>query len=103
LLRELGFVTEAFSSAESFLASDVIAETSCLILDVAMPGMSGPELQEELIRRREHIPIVFITAAADDSVRSHLVAQGAVDCLFKPLGKATLLDALNAAFRVRQE
>ena len=53
LLRQFGFAAEAFSSAESFLASDVIAETSCLILDVAMPGMSGPELQQELIRRRQ--------------------------------------------------
>ena len=101
LLRQYGFVAAAFSSAESFLASEVIAETSCLILDVAMPGMSGPELQQELIRRREHIPIVFITAVGDESVRSRLVAEGAVDCLFKPLGKTALLDAVNSAFRVR--
>jgi len=103
LLREFGFVAEAFASAESFLASDAMTETSCLILDVAMPGMSGPELQQELIRRRQHIPIVFITAGGDESVRSRLVAQGAVDCLFKPLGKTVLLDAVNAAFRVRHE
>jgi FixJ family two-component response regulator len=103
LLRQLGFAAEAFSSAESFLASDVIAETHCLILDVAMPGMSGPDLQQELIRRRQDIPIVFITAAGDESVRLHLIAQGAIDCLFKPLGKTALLDALNAAFRVRQQ
>ena len=102
LLREFGFLAEAFSSAESFLASDVIAETSCLILDVAMPGMSGPELQQELIRRRQDVPIVFITATGDESVRPRLVAQGAIDCLFKPLGKTALLDALNAAFRMRQ-
>ena len=101
LLRQYGFVAAAFSSAESFLASEVIAETSCLILDVAMPGMSGPELQQELIRRQQHIPIVFITAVGDESVRSRLVAQGAVDCLFKPLGKTALLDAVNSAFRVR--
>ena len=103
LLRQLGFAAEAFSSAESFLASDVIAETHCLILDVAMPGMSGPDLQQELIRRRQDIPIVFITAAGDESVRLHLIAEGAIDCLFKPLGKTALLDALNAAFRVRQQ
>jgi FixJ family two-component response regulator len=101
LLRQYGFVAAAFSSAESFLASEVIAETSCLILDVAMPGMSGPELQQELIRRQQHIPIVFITAVGDESVRSRLVAQGAVDCLFKPLGKTALLDAVNSAYRVR--
>ena len=101
MLRQFGFAAEAFSSAEAFLASDAITETSCLILDVAMPGMSGPELQQELIRRRQNIPIVFITAGGDESVRPHLVAQGAVECLFKPLSKTALLDALNAALRVR--
>ena len=101
LLREFGFAAEAFPSAESFLASDLVTETSCLILDVAMPGMSGPELQQELIRRRQDIPIVFITADGDQSVRPRLVAQGAVECLFKPLSKTALLDALNAALRVR--
>ena len=84
---QFGFAAEAFSSAEAFLASDAITETSCLILDVAMPGMSGPELQQELIRRRQDIPIVFITAGDDESVRPHLLAQGAVECLFKPLSK----------------
>ena len=101
LLRQFGFAAQAFSSAEAFLGSDVIFETSCLILDVAMPGMSGPELQQELIRRRPELPIVFITAGGDQSVRSQLVAQGAVECLFKPLSKIALLDALNAAIRVR--
>ena len=62
LLRQFGFAARAFSSAEAFLASEVVSETSCLILDVAMPGMSGPDLQLELIRRRQEIPIVFITA-----------------------------------------
>ena len=101
LLREFGFAAEAFSSAEAFLASDVVRETSCLLLDVAMPGMSGPELQQELIRRRRDIPIVFITAGGDESVRPRLLAEGAVECLFKPLSERALLDALNAALRVR--
>jgi FixJ family two-component response regulator len=101
LLREFGFAAEAFSSAEAFLASDVVHETSCLLLDVAMPGMSGPELQQELIRRRRDIPIVFITASGDESVRPRLLAEGAVECLFKPLSETALLDALNAALRVR--
>jgi FixJ family two-component response regulator len=101
LLREFGFAAEAFSSAEAFLASDVVRETSCLLLDVAMPGMSGPELQQELIRRRRDIPIVFITAGGDESVRPRLLAEGAVECLFKPLSETALLDALNAALRVR--
>ena len=101
LLRQLGFAAEAFSSAEAFLASQVVSETSCLILDVAMPGMSGPELLQELIGRQEEIPIVFITANGDKTVRPRLLAQGAVECLFKPFSEAALLDALNAALRMR--
>ena len=101
LLRQLGFAAQAFSSAEAFLASDVVSETSCLILDVAMPGMSGPDLQEELIRRQQGIPIVFITANGDKMVRPRLLAQGAVECLFKPFSEAALLDALDAALRMR--
>jgi FixJ family two-component response regulator len=101
LLRELGFSAEAFSSAEAFLASDFVSETSCLLLDVAMPGMSGPELQQELIGRQQEIPIVFITANGDKTVRPRLLAQGAVEYLFKPFSEAALLDALNAALRMR--
>jgi FixJ family two-component response regulator len=100
-LRQVGFVAEAFSSAEAFLASDVVAETSCLLLDVAMPGMSGPELQRELIQRRREIPIVFITANGDEAIRPRLLAQGAVECLLKPFSEAALLDALHAALRMR--
>src|SRR6478736_1103688 len=101
LLRQFGFAAEPFSSAEAFLASDVVSETSCLLLDVAMPGMSGPELQQELIRRRRDIPIVFITAGGDESVRPRLIAEGAVECLFKPFSETALLEALNAALRLR--
>ena len=99
LLRQVGFEAQAFSSPEAFLASDVVSETSCLLLDIAMPGMSGPELQQELLRRRQEIPIVFITANGDKTVRPRLLAQGAVECLFKPFSEAALLDALNAALR----
>ena len=101
LLRQFGFVAQAFSSAEAFLASEVVSETSCLILDIAMPGMSGPDLQQELMRRRQEIPIVFITANGDGTVRPRLLAQGAVECLFKPFSETALLDALNAALRMR--
>jgi FixJ family two-component response regulator len=97
LLRQFGFAAEAFSSAEAFLASDAISETSCLVLDVAMPGMSGPDLQHELIRRRQEIPIVFITAHGDKSVPARLRGEGAVDCLLKPFSEAALLDAIGAA------
>jgi FixJ family two-component response regulator len=100
LLREFGFAAQAFSSAKEFLASSWVGQTKCLILDVAMPGMTGPDLQRELIRRRQDIPIVFITAHQDDTVRPRLIAQGASDCLFKPFSPAALLQALNAALRV---
>jgi FixJ family two-component response regulator len=101
LLRQFGFAVQAFSSAEAFLASDVVSETSCLLLDVAMPGMSGPDLQQELIRRRREIPIVFITANGDRNIRPRLLSNGAVECLFKPFSEAALLDAVNAALRMR--
>jgi len=97
LLRQFGFAAETFASAEAFLASQFISETSCLLLDVAMPGMSGPELQQELARRREKIPIVFITAYGDASVLRPLLARGAVQCLVKPFSDAALLDAVGAA------
>jgi FixJ family two-component response regulator len=101
LLGQFGFDVETFSSAEAFLASDLVKRTACLLLDVAMPGMSGRDLQQELIRRRQTIPIVFITADADRTVRRGLLAQGAVECLFKPFSETALLDALNTALRVR--
>jgi FixJ family two-component response regulator len=65
-----------------------------------MPGMSGPQLQEALKRRGRRIPIVFITAQKDDTVRPALIARGAVECLFKPFSDTALLSALNAALRV---
>jgi FixJ family two-component response regulator len=99
LLRELGFAAQAFSSAEEFLASDYLGQTRCLVLDVAMPGMSGPDLQQELTRRRQEIPIVFITAHRDEGVRPRLLERGAVECLSKPFSDTALLDALNAALR----
>jgi len=101
LLRQCGFAVEAFSSAEAFLASTVVNDTNCLLLDVAMPGMSGPDLQEELTRRRQKIPIVFITASGDRTVRPRLLARGAVECLFKPFSETVLLAALDAALRMR--
>ncbi|MGD1025531.1 MAG: response regulator [Candidatus Sulfotelmatobacter sp.] len=97
LLREFGFAARSFSSAEEFLSSDCLDLTSCLILDIAMPGMSGPELQRELKRRGQAIPIIFITASINMTVRSRLVEQGAVKCLFKPFSDTALLEAVNSA------
>jgi len=99
LLRELGFAAQAFSSAEEFLASDFVGQTRCLVLDVTMPGMSGPDLQQELARRRQEIPIVFITAHRDEGVRPRLLNRGAAACLFKPFSETALLEALHAALR----
>jgi FixJ family two-component response regulator len=100
LLRELGYSVRAFSSAEEFLASDCVGDTRCLILDIAMPGMTGPDLQQELTVRGQRIPIVFITAQTDETVRPRLLEQGAVECLLKPFSDTALFEALNAAFRM---
>ncbi len=101
LLRELGFAARAFSSAEEFLESDTVLRTRCLVLDIAMPGMTGPELQRELKRRQIQTPIIFITAHQDERVRRDTVEQGATECLLKPFTDTALLDALNAALRVK--
>jgi FixJ family two-component response regulator len=100
LLNELGFAVRAFSSAEEFLKSDTVLRTECLILDIAMPGMSGPELQRELKRRQIQTPIIFVTAQQDERVRRDTVNQGAVECLLKPFTDTDLLNALNAALRI---
>ena len=100
LLKRFGFAARTFSSAEEFLASEFVSQTNCLILDIAMPGMGGPALQEELSRRRHAIPIVFITAHGDETVRPRLIEAGAVECLFKPFSGTALRNAVHAALRV---
>ena len=99
LLKQLGFAAQAFPSAEAFLASEFVGATRCLILDIAMPGMSGPDLYRELAHRRQDIPTIFITASEDKGLRPRLLAEGAVECLFKPFSDTALLAALNAALR----
>lgn len=101
LLRELGFAARTFSSAEEFLLSDCVRETRCLILDIAMPGMTGLDLQQELRHRGQGIPIIFITAHKDEPIREQALRQGAVNLLYKPFSDAALLEALNAAVQVR--
>jgi FixJ family two-component response regulator len=99
LLGEFGFASRAFSSAEAFLSSDCVEETRCLILDVFMPGMTGPDLQRELKLRGQQIPIIFMTARKNETVRPQVLEQGAVDCLFKPFSDTALFDALNVALQ----
>jgi FixJ family two-component response regulator len=101
MLRQCGFAAAAFSSAEALLASNVLGRTHCLILDVKMSGMSGPDLQRQLVTRGQKIPIVFITASGDEAIRARLLSDGAVECLFKPFSESALLDALHAALRIR--
>jgi len=97
LVRELGHEAEAYSSAEDFLASSRIDQTRCLVLDIAMPGMTGLDLQRVLTARGKNIPIVFITAHGDETVRRHLKERGAVDCLVKPFSDTALQEAINEA------
>jgi FixJ family two-component response regulator len=100
LLREFGYAARTFSSAEEFLGSDCVDQTMCLMLDIGMPGMTGPDLQRELKLRGQRIPIVFITAHRDEAIRKRVLEEGAVECLFKPFSDTALLEALNAALRV---
>jgi len=99
LIREFGFTARAFSSAEQFLSSDCVDETRCLILDVAMPIMSGPELQQELKRRGHEIPVVFITGQRDEATRARVLKQGAAGFLPKPFSDAALLAAIKTALQ----
>ena len=97
LLRQCGFAATALPSADALLASDVLHEASCLILDLAMPGMSGIELARELARRGQPIPFVFISGDTDEHDRPRLLQEGAVACLFKPFGEGELLAAVRVA------
>jgi len=99
LIKEFGFAARAFSSAEEFLSSGAVDETSCLILDIAMPGMSGPELHQELKRRGEAVPVIFITGQKDERIRARAFEQGAVGFLLKPFSDAALLAAIKAALQ----
>jgi FixJ family two-component response regulator len=99
LLKQFGFAVDTFSSAEEFLLSHSRGQTRCLLLDIALPGMTGLDLQQELRRRQPETPIIFITADRDEALRERVLAAGAVECLFKPFTDIALLDALNAALR----
>jgi FixJ family two-component response regulator len=102
LLHELGYEAEAFATALAFLASGIADESRCLILDIAMPGMSGPDLQQELRLHHPRLPVIFIAGTAEDCGRNRVVALGAVDCLVKPFSEQLLRAALHKAFRGKQ-
>jgi|SRR5580698_6139767 FixJ family two-component response regulator len=99
LLKELGYAARTFPSGEEFLASDSMFQTKCLILDVAMPGIDGRELKREVQRRKLKCPVIFITGQKDESLRSRLLAEGAVECLFKPFSDKDLQQALHLALK----
>jgi FixJ family two-component response regulator len=103
LLDVLGHEAMAYASAEAYLESDRLADTSCLLLDLVMPGMSGTDLQRELARQKWEIPIVFLTADVRRDTRQRLRALGAVDCLLKPFNELQLVDALNMALQGRAQ
>lgn len=97
LLRSFGFEAQPFASAEAFLTSENLADTDCLVLDVAMPGMTGLELQCELARRGNDIAIVVITAQVDEGVRERMLGRGAAAYLLKPFSEASIIGAVTAA------
>jgi FixJ family two-component response regulator len=98
LLREFGYLARSFASAEAFLSSGSMEETQCLILDIAMPGLSGPELHDELQRRGHAVPVVFITGSPEAKGHPSLLRNGAVECLLKPFTDKELRSALDLAF-----
>ena len=99
LLGEFGFSARVFSSAEEFLSSDCVNDASCLILDIAMPGMSGPDLYQELKNRGKEIPVVFITGLRDEAVRARTLKQGAAGFVLKPFSDVALLAAIKTALQ----
>jgi FixJ family two-component response regulator len=100
LLNEFGFASETFATAQEFLESGVADEIKCLILDIAMPGMSGPELHRELVKRGYSIPTIFISAHAEFASQPDM-REGVVDYLMKPFSEAALLDALKNALNLK--
>ncbi len=97
LLKAVGYPARAFASAEEFLKSGQQHQTSCLIADIRMPGMSGLELQAQLNAERCRIPIIFITAHGDAKMRIQALRAGAVEFLAKPFNDEALLESVRGA------
>jgi CheY-like chemotaxis protein len=102
LVRSLGYNAATFASAEEFLQSNILAHTSCLIADVQMPGLSGVELQSRLIAQGNGTPVIFVTAYAEERIRSRAMKAGAIGVLSKPYAKECLIKYLNAALKKRK-
>ena len=100
LLREFGLESKVFATPREFLESAFLEETTCLILDIVMPEMSGPELRRELLRRGHDIPTIFVTAHADFASQIE-TREGVVECLLKPFSETALLDALKRALKLK--
>jgi FixJ family two-component response regulator len=100
LIRSVGFTVEMFTSGEEFLRHGSLQETSCLILDVHMPGMSGLQLQSHLAAVGHRIPIIFITAYPDQRIRALALQAGAMDFLYKPFSYEALLSAIRLTLKV---
>jgi FixJ family two-component response regulator len=101
LVRSLGFTAAAFASAEEYLQSERVRDTSCLILDVQMPGMNGVDLQERLIADGVRTPVIFMTAFPEDRTRARVLGAGAVGFLSKPFDDERLIECLDKALRTR--
>jgi len=101
LVRSIGFAAATFASAEDFLESDHIDDTSCLITDVQMPGLSGVELQSRLIAQGRHMPIIGVTAHPEESIRTQMMEAGAVGFLGKPFNDECLIDCIATALKSR--
>ena len=99
LIRSVGFSVQGFSSAEAFLNSNRLDDTACLILDVRMPGMTGLDLQRQLVAINSRTPIIFITSHIDDDARARALEAGAVDFLYKPFREEMLLKAIDSALQ----
>ena len=101
LLKSVGFRVNTYSSAEEFIDSPRLDAADCLILDVRLDGMSGPDLQRELKTNGRSIPIVFVTAHETEALRERMMADGAIDCLLKPFNDDALLNAVEIALNTR--
>ena len=102
LVRSLGYLATTFASAEEFLSSDHLNRTSCLVTDVQMPGLSGPDLQHHLLAHGHRLSIIFVTAYPEERTRARVLEAGAVDFLSKPFDQARLLECVERALRRRQ-